>query len=223
VIVPAKNLLVLGMGAGGSIQGSRAVASEIEIEAVEIDPEVVRVAGKFFGLPQNDPRLRVHIADARPWLAQHGTRGEFDLVHVDLFQGGPYVPFYLTTVEFFQLVRSRMADDGALIVNVYDLSAKKELLEAMGATMRRVFPSLEKLSRADGNHILFAFAEKRELAETVARLTAGGGPEPAWVRDLALKAAGEIVEFEPRPGAVVFTDDRAPIEEMTRRMLAEGK
>jgi len=177
------------------------------------------VAGRFFGLPQNDPRLRVHIADARPWLAQHGTNGEFDLVHVDLFQGGPYVPFYLTTVEFFQLVRSRMSDGGALIVNVYDLSPKRELLEAMGATMRKVFPSLEKLSRADGNHILFAFAEKRELAETVARLKQGAGP--GWVQELAERAAEEIAEFEPRAGALIFTDDRAPIEEMTRRMLAE--
>ena len=140
-------------------------------------------------------------------------------MHIDLFQGGPYVPFYLTTVEFFRLVRSRMADSGALIVNVYDKSPNQELLEAMGATVRQVFPSLERLSRADGNHILFAFAEKRELAETVARLKRG--VEPAWVQELAQKAAGEMVEFEPHAGAVIFTDDRAPIEEMTRRMLVE--
>jgi spermidine synthase len=217
VIVPAKNLLVLGMGAGGSIQVSKAVVPDIEIDAVEIDPEVVRVAGEFFALPQNDPRLRVHMADARPWLAGH--EGKNDLVHIDLFQGGPYVPFYLATVEFFRLVRSRMADSGVLIVNVYDKSPMQELVEAMGATMRRVFPSLERLSRADGNHIIFAFVKKHELAETVARLKLGAGP--AWVRELAQKAAGKMVEFEPRAGAVIFTDDRAPIEEMTRRMLAE--
>jgi predicted membrane-bound spermidine synthase len=219
VIVPAKSLLVLGMGAGGSIQVSREVAPEIEIDAVEIDPEVVRVAGTFFGLRQNDPKLQVHVADARPWLAEHP--GKSDLVHIDLFQGGPYVPFYLTTVEFFRLVRSRMADGGVLILNVYDLSAGKELLQAMGATMGEVFPSIEKVSRPDGNHILFAFAQKRELTETVSRLKQGGGP--AWVRELGQKTAGEIVEFEPRAGAVIFTDDRAPIEEMTRQMLVDSK
>jgi spermidine synthase len=218
VVVPAKKLLVLGMGAGGSIQATRAVVPEIEIDAVEIDPEVVRVAGEFFGLPQNDPKLRVHIADARPWLAEHEAKS--DLVNIDLFQGGPYVPFYLTTVEFFQLVRSRMTEEGVLMVNVYDESAKHELLEAMGATMRQVFPSLEKLSRPDGNHIVFAFAKKRELAETLARLKQGAGP--AWVQELEKRAA-EMVEFEPRAGAVVFTDDRAPIEEMTRRMLVEKR
>jgi hypothetical protein len=55
----------------------------------------------------------------------------------------------------------------------------------------------------------------------VARLKQGAGP--AWVQELAQKAAGEMIEFEPRAGAVIFTDDRAPIEEMTRRMLVEGK
>ena len=43
----------------------KAVAPEIEVDAVEIDPEVVRVAHEFFGLPQGDPRLRIHIADAK--------------------------------------------------------------------------------------------------------------------------------------------------------------
>jgi spermidine synthase len=219
VIIPAKHLLVLGMGAGGSIQATRTVAPEIDVDAVEIDPEVVRVAGDFFGLPQNDARMHVHIADARPWLAEHEAKS--DLVHIDLFQGGPYVPFYLTTVEFFRLVRSRMTDGGMLIVNVYDASEKGELLEAMGATMGQVFPSVEMLSTAGGNHVLFAFAENRELAETVARLKQGGGP--AWVQELAQKAAGEIVEVEPRADAVIFTDDRAPIEEMTRRMLVEKR
>jgi hypothetical protein len=47
--------------------------------------------------------LHVPLADARPWLAEHAVNR--DLVHIDLFQGRPCVPFYLTTVEFFLLVR----------------------------------------------------------------------------------------------------------------------
>jgi hypothetical protein len=46
--------------------------------------------------------------------------------------------------------------------------------------------------------------------------------EAAWVQELAQEAAGDMIEFEPVVGAVIFTDDRAPIEEMTRRMLAEA-
>ena len=113
-----------------------------------------------------------------------------------------------------------MTDRGVLIVNVFDRSAKHDLLDAMGATMCQVFPSLERLSRPDGNHIVFAFAEKRTLSETVLQLKNGAGPE--WVRELSKKSAQEMAEFEPKPGAVIFTDDKAPIEQMTRRMLAES-
>jgi hypothetical protein len=84
-----------------------------------------------------------------------------------------------------------------------------------------VFPSLEKLSRPDGNHIVFAFAEKRGLGETIAQLKNGAGPD--WVRELSQKAAQEMAEFEPKSGAVIFTDDKAPVEQMTRQMLAESK
>lgn len=219
VIVPAKNLLVLGMGAGGSIKASRAVAPDLEVDAVEIDPEVVRVAQEFFALPKNDARLHIHIADARPWLAQHAEKR--DIIHIDLFQGGPYVPFYLTTVEFFELVHSRLADRGVLIVNVYDTSKSQELLNAMGATMLRVFPVVCVHSTEGGNHIVFAFREKRTREEIASSLKAGGGPD--WVKALATKAANQMVEFAPPKNATIFTDDKAPIEEMTRSMLVESR
>lgn len=219
VVAPASNLLVLGMGAGGSIQVSRAAVPSLEVDAVEIDPEVVRVAHEFFDLPKNDPKVRVHIADARPWLATH--EGNYGLIQIDLFQGGPYVPFYLTTLEFFELVRSRMIPQGVLMVNVYDLRKERELLDAIGATLGRVFPTVEVLPGDAGNYILFAFAEKRPLSATVSALQSSGGPP--WVRESAQKAAGAIAEFQPRPSATIFTDDQAPIEQMTRRMLLAAK
>jgi len=215
LLVPARNLLVLGMAAGGSIQVTRAVDPGIEVDAVEIDPKVVELAGQFFALPQNDPHLHVHVADARPWLASQD--GKWDLVHVDLFQSGPWVPFYLTTLEFFQLVRSHMADDGLLMLNVLDKSDKRELLEAMGATLKQVFPTVEELPTEKGNYILFAFAKQRELAETADRLTENNRPD--WERTLAGKAVLNLKEFAAPEGTAIFTDDKAPVEEMTRRML----
>jgi spermidine synthase len=219
LVSPAKKLLVLGMGAGSSIRRTRAVAPEIDVDAVEIDPEVVRVAENFFDLPKNDAKLHVHVADARPWLEGHPER--WDLVHVDLFQGGPYVPFYLTTVEFFELVRSRMTEDGVLMVNVFDGSEKKALLESIEATLQQEFPSVERLSTEQGNHIVFAFVRKREVAETIAQLKRAAGPD--WVRELAQKGAEDIREVDPGAGTVIFTDDKAPVEEMTRAMLMESR
>jgi len=65
--------------------------------------------------------MHVHLADARRWVA--GDTGRYDLVQLDVYQGSPYIPFYLVTAEFFRLLRIRMADDGLLMMNLFDLSS----------------------------------------------------------------------------------------------------
>ena len=214
-LVSPRRMLALGMGAGGGIASTIAVAPEIEIDAVEIDPKVVEAAVKFFGLPVDRKNFTVHVADARPWLASHAQ--SYDLIQVDLYQGGPYIPFYLITEEFFEQVRSRMAADGLLMMNVYDTSKSHELLMATGATLKRVFSSVEVISRPDGNHMVLAFARSKTVTEIRERWAQMPGEQA--LQDLARDAALAIVELAPPVGTTVFTDDLAPVEEMTRRML----
>lgn len=217
LLVQARRALVLGMGGGGSITSTRAVAPDIEVDAVEIDREVVEAGQRFFGLLPDERRLRIHVGDARPWLAQH--HGIYELIHVDLYHGGPYVPFYLVTVEFFELVRSHLSEEGLLLMNVFDADPKKELLLSTGATLRRVFPSVAVLAREDGNHIVLAFPRERSVPWVRDRLQhADGSPV---VKQLARDAAHAIVDLVPPPEAPVFTDDHAPVEAMTRRMMAK--
>jgi hypothetical protein len=217
LLVQARRALVLGMGGGGSITSTRAVVPDIEVDAVEIDREVVKAGQRFFGLLPDERRLRIHVGDARPWLAQH--HGIYELIHVDLYHGGPYVPFYLVTVEFFELVRSHLSEEGLLLMNVFDADPKKELLLSTGATLRRVFPSVAVLAREDGNHIVLAFPRERSVPWIRDRLQhADGSPV---VKQLARDAAHAIVDLVPRPEAPVFTDDHAPVEAMTRRMMVK--
>ena len=213
-----RRLLVLGMGAGGSIASTRRVAPDIEIDAVEIDQKVVDAAVRFFGLPLNDGRLRVHVADARPWLARNHE--SYQLIHLDLYQGGPYVPFYLTTIEFFHLVRARMDDDGLLMMNVFDISPTRDLLHATAATLRRVFPALLVLSTPHGNHMVLAFSREGHTAAS-ARAQLERLEHREGVEQLARKAATSIADLVPPRDTIVFTDDYAPVEEMTRQMLAQ--
>jgi len=217
LLVQAHRALVLGMGGGGSIISMRAVAPDVEVDAVEIDREVVEAGLRFFGLLLDERRLRIHVADARPWLAQQ--HGIYDLVQVDLYQGGPYIPFYLVTLEFFELVRTHMSEEGLLMMNVFDAGPKKELLLSTGATLRHVFPSVAVLARGDGNNIVLAFARERPGAWVRDRLQHAEGSPP--VERLARKAAHAIVDFEAPRGTPILTDDHAPVEDMTRRMMAK--
>lgn len=214
-LVSPRKMLALGMGAGGGIASTIAVTPGIQIDAVEIDPKVVEAAVKFFGLPIDRKNFNVHVADARPWLASHAQ--SYDLIQVDLYQGGPYIPFYLITEEFFEQVRSRMTDDGLLMMNVYDTSQSHELLMATAATLRRSFSYVEVVSRPDGNHMVLAFARAKTLAEVRERWGQMRGEQA--LQDLARDAASAVVDLVPPEGTAVFTDDLAPVEEMTRRML----
>ena len=217
VLVPARRVLVLGMGGGGSIETLRAAAPEIAIDAVEIDPRVVYAARRFFELPEDDERLTVHIADARPWLMRNG--GTYDIVQADLYQGGPYVPFYLATVEFFQLIRGHLAEDGVVMMNLLDASRDHALLDEMVETLRVVFPSVAVLPCERGSYLICAFSSARDVEGLRDRLGHAGGAEV--IQRLAREAAVRLYVPEKKRGCVPFTDDLSPIEEMTRRMLAE--
>jgi len=148
--------------------------------------------------------MHVHLADARRWVA--GDTGRYDLVQLDVYQGSPYIPFYLVTAEFFRLVRMRMANDGLLMMNIFDLSESQELLLATAATLRTVFPSVMVKSSFRGNHMLFAFTRSRSVESVRGRLELG--------------TTIGITELKPPVSTRTFTDDLAPVEEMTRRMLA---
>src|SRR5262249_51783838 len=213
-----RRLLVLGMGAGGSIAATRTVAPDVEIDAVEIDEKVIEAGTRFFGLDPQDSRLRIHRADARPWLAR--ARSNYDIVHLDLYQGGPYIPFYLVTLEFFRLVRQHMADGSVLMMNLFDAGYSREILQATVATMSQVFPTVAVVTAGRANFMVMAFTEAETIETIRARMlrAAAGGP----AHSIASAAAASIHESDnAQAGATIFTDDRAPIEEMTRRMLRE--
>lgn len=208
-----RRLLVLGMGAGGTLAATRTAAPLVEADAVEIDSQVIAAAERFFDLRRDDGRLRVHLADARPWLAR--SDGVYDIVHIDLYHGGPYIPFYLDTVEFFESVRAHMSADGVLMMNVLDVGRDREILNSTAATLRRVFPSVLYTEPSRGNYVLFVFPRERTAAETRARLERVATGDR--IEQLARKAAESIADLTPPAGTPVFTDDYAPIEEMTRR------
>ncbi|HWE40764.1 MAG TPA: fused MFS/spermidine synthase [Isosphaeraceae bacterium] len=218
LLAPSKRILVLGMGAGSSIRASWLSAPEAVVDAVEIDPAVVEAGRRYFGLETGD-RLRIQIADARPWLAKQ--RATYDIAHVDLFHGGLYQPFYLVTEEFFRQVADHLEPDGLLIMNVWDAGSDLALLSATVATLRRVFPTVVVDSLPGGSHEVFAFKSSRSLDDLRAALRR---PDvPASIRPLARRAAMNLTEPAPPADTPIFTDDFAPVEDLTRRMIAEAR
>jgi spermidine synthase len=81
-----RRALVLGLGGGALAKFLLRNFPECRVEAVEARPAVAEVARRYFGLP-DDPRLAVHIGDARQFVLGEAGRGgaAYDLIIVDIF------------------------------------------------------------------------------------------------------------------------------------------
>jgi hypothetical protein len=208
--------LVLGMGAGASIRALQAADPHAVVDAVEIDPVVVRVAAEQFGV-EPGPFLRIHTSDARRFLA--ASSDAYDVIQSDLFRGGPDIPSHLATVEFYELARLHLRPGGVLMVNVFDVAPGHPLLSSVAATLARVFPSVFVRTRNEMNHLLLAFAEPRSLSDVQAALAAA----PSAISDVAREVSRDVRPSTYGPDATVFTDDRAPVERLTGQMMRAAR
>ena len=200
------------MGGGTTVAAYRRLYPGAHVTAVEIDPLVVRVAHEYLGL-ERGPDLEVHVEDARPFLRR--GRALFDVIEVDVFAGGPYAPFYCLTAEFFTAARARLAPSGLLSMNVYAPGGDRTLAEAVVATLATVFPTVLEL-QVEEERVLIAFREPTSLDAVRALLAS---PElPGELQPVARGTAAALRRSVPG-GANVLTDDRAPVEPLTRQMI----
>jgi len=168
------------------------------------------VGRDYFAMTQ--PNLTAYSADGRAFLAQ--TTRHYDVVAVDAYRL-PYIPWHLTTVEFFAEVRAHLTDVGVVAINVGHTPGAGDgdwrLVEAMVATMRQVYPSVYVIDIPGSfNAIVVATAQPttvRNLADNFPLLA------DARLRTVAERALANLREVAPTD--LVFTDDRAPVEQLT--------
>jgi spermidine synthase len=217
---PPRRIAILGNGAGTVARAFGHFFPRTAVDAVEIDAELTELGRRFFDL--HNPRMRTFADDARPWL--HRSSGGYDAIMVDAYRQ-PYIPFYLATREFFELVRERLAPGGVVIVNVGHPEESEELEAVLGRTMEAAFPTVLRYPIEPTNTLLVA--GEGELSATRLRRAAAAArsrgravaPLPAALRPLALQAAAEL---EPRlAGGEVYTDDHAPVEWLVDSSLLE--
>jgi spermidine synthase len=205
---PAR-LAILGNAAGTTARAYGRYFPGTAVDAVEIDGELTDIGRRLFGL--RGPRLRLVTEDARPFL-RRAPAGRYDAIFVDAYRQ-PYIPFYLATREFFELVRSRLAPGGVVVVNVGHPEGDARLERAIGATMREVFPFVARDPARDVNTLLVGAAAPAR----VEALTAGNEGVPPALRSLAESVGARLAPA--LRGGEVWTDDRAPVEWLVDRSI----
>jgi spermidine synthase len=208
---PLRSVAILGNAAGTTARALGHFYPDARVDGVELDPAVSRVGRRYFGLEDN-PRLTVHDADARPFLRRTDER--YDLIVVDAYHQ-PYVPFYLATREFFRLARARLEPGGILALNVASVPGDESLLDGISGTLTHEFEWVAVWPVLRFNKILLGFDDPKPV---LSEETVANGPEElAPLRGLLLEQLRPVSEKAKRP----WTDDRAPVEWVTDRMIVE--
>jgi spermidine synthase len=207
---PPRRMAILGNAAGTTARAYGHFFPRTRIDGVELDPELTAIGHRFFHL--HNPRLTVHHEDARPWLQR--TRGRYDVIVVDAYRQ-PYIPFYLTTREFFALCRDRLTRGGVVVVNVGHPAHEDQLEKVLTAGMANAFPHVLRDPFEDTNTLLVGSRASLSGAALAGRV----GSLPAGLRPTARGAANRLAPS--LRGGTVYTDDRAPVEWLIDKSIVQ--
>ena len=217
----AKKVLLIGLGGGSIPKKYHKEFPYMEIDSVEIDPEVIEVAKTYFQLKVNDNN-RVHAQDGRLFLRR--TKNEFDVMLLDAYYADT-VPFHLVTREFFATAKEKLSEDGVLVINLIGAlrGQRSRLVRAVVKTLRGLFPQLYVFptfgahnDTLDETQNVIVLASKNPK-----RMSGKEFEERAiWLgRDLFPKPIGKIRrsfydQTLPEDDVPLLTDDYAPTDSL---------
>ena len=162
-----QRVLIVGLGGGTIPNFLHKHYPRMTIDVVDIDPDVVDVAKRYFGF-REDATMRAHVADGRRFIEQRP--GRYDLIFLDAY-GSDSIPYHLATREFLQACRRSLRPGGVVLGNVWSRYSNP-LYDSMERTYQDVFEELYVLDvRGAGNKILIALprAERLQRLDLVRR------------------------------------------------------
>jgi len=208
-----RSMALIGSAAGTVAKQYTTVYGPLPIDGAEIDPEIVAVGRRYFAM--TEPNFNVYAEDGRYFLKNSPRR--YDVVAVDAYRP-PYIPFHLTTREFFLEIKAHLTPRGVAVINAGRTARDYSLVNVLASTMKAVFPNVYIIDVPDGyalgNSLVVGTVQPTRLenfAANAARLT-----HPVLL-EVAGRAMGNVREFTET--GVVFTDDLAPVEEVVHQIM----
>ncbi len=216
-VVPedVSSIAIVGLAAGTTARQATEVYGPVPIDGYEIDGKIIEVGQQYFDM--NQPNLNATAQDGR-WGLEHSTRN-YDLIILDAYRP-PYIPWHLTTAEFFQIVKARLTEDGVTAINVGSAPGDRRLIDSLVGTLKQVFPSVYVMD-VPGTFNSIIYATNQTTAEENLYLNLFELLDRQEVHPLlieALKITALNLKSTPE-SETVFTDDLAPIEWITNNMV----
>ncbi|MCB0103314.1 MAG: fused MFS/spermidine synthase [Anaerolineales bacterium] len=211
-----KHMAIVGLAAGTAARQATLIYGEdIQIDGFEIDPKIVEVGRSYFDM--NQPNLNVIIGDGRLGLDRSQTK--YDIIAIDAYRP-PYIPAHMTTVEFFEICASHLADDGVLTLNVGSTPGDRRLIDGLATTMAQVFPSIHIMDIPNTLNTMIFATKQTTYSEDFLNNLLGFTQDTALNPLLVTTMSSTFTNLKPDyTTTTVFTDDLAPIEWIVNDMV----
>ena len=200
-----QRILLIGLGGASMQKFLHDLLPETVLETIEIDPEVVQIARKFFGFEPDDNQI-VHVDGGRAFI--ENSKRQYDIIFLDAY-GPDSIPYSLATQEFLQAVRDRLSEGGVVCSNL--LTGNPRFWD-MVKTYAEVFPEMRLIKPPrSANTILFAPMDRPGLtAEVWAREAEAFEEVHPMDLDLPKLIRRETVGRVRIPGTSVVLRDKIP-------------
>lgn len=205
---------------GGAYTLPRRVAerdSRASVAVVELDPDVTKVAYRFFGARPEHGIRSVH-GDARAFLGS-AAGADFDRIYVDVYSGQESLPYSLVTREAFEAMRERLRPGGLVSLNVIATTHGPESTRfwSIVRTFTDVFDSVGLYA-----HLGRDFPERQNVL-----LAGSAQAEHEFPRAAGLFELWPRPEWPQVPGAIIYRDllgrrDRSGGQEVSSLAMVEG-
>lgn len=147
-----QKILLIGLGGGGLVLMLKAILPNASIDAVEINPEMVYVAKKYFTFREDD-HIKLHLMDGLDYVKQVSLdNNKYDYIIVDAFSKD-YIPPQFLTIKFAQMLKNILSQDGVIAMNTFYDSKYRSLESSMFYT---VFGEFYNLTIPHGNRVIIA-------------------------------------------------------------------
>lgn len=208
----SMDMLILGMGTGTYAVQCDRYFGNIQMEGVEIDEDITELATTYFHLPEEIP---VYTYDGRAYL--NAVEKTYDVIMVDAYQDIT-IPFQMSSVEFFTLVKEHLNPGGVMVVNM-NMRGREEgnITQYLADTISSVFGETVTVDvRNTTNRELFATDNEDFLSVMQENMEK---EENDGLRSMMETVYGNLKEYQA--GDHLMTDDKAPVELLGMQVIDE--
>ncbi len=204
------SLLILGMGTGTYATQCSRYFDNLTVEGVEIDEKITSLARDYFELPEEVP---VTTYDGRAYL--NADKKKYDVIMVDAYQDIT-IPFQMSSIEFFTLVKEHLTEGGVMVVNM-NMRGEREgnVNQYLSDTISQAFDQVYTVDVSGStNRELFASDNPKLMERLEKNLKLVSNPDFYKMAD---KVSKRLEPYEA--GTYLMTDDKAPVELLSMQVI----